>query len=90
MRALIDSDVLVDYPQGRSEAASELARYTERCVSLISWMEVMIGAGDDEAEKEACRRFLDSFRVLPVSRGVAERAVRLRREHRLKLPDAII
>ena len=90
MRALIDSDVLVDYLQGRSEAAAELARYAERCVSLISWMEVMVGAGDDAAEEAACRRFLESFRVLPVSRAVAERAVRLRRKYRLKLPDAII
>ena len=90
MRALIDSDVLVDYLQGRSEAAAELALYTERCISLVSWMEVMVGAGEDVAEEKACRRFLESFRVLPVSRAVAERAVRLRQKYRLKLPDAII
>ena len=82
--------MLVDYLQGRAEAAAELARYPERCISLVSWMEVMVGASDDAAEEEACRRFLESFRVLPVSRAVAERAVRLRRKHRLKLPDAII
>jgi predicted nucleic acid-binding protein len=90
MRALIDSDVLVDYLQGRSEAADELARYAECCISLISWMEVMVGAGNDVTEEEVCRRFLESFRVLPVTEKVAERTVRLRRSHRLKLPDAIV
>lgn len=90
MRAVIDSDVLVDYLQGLSEAAQELARHEELCISLVSWMEVMVGVSTDPVEAEACRQFLDSFRVLPVTMAVAERAVRLRRMHRLKLPDAII
>ncbi len=47
-------------------------------------------ASDDAAEEKVCRRFLESFRVLPASKAVAERAVRLRRTHRLKLPDTII
>ena len=89
MRAVFDSDVLVDYLQGLAEAAVELGRYGERCISLVSWMEVMVGAGE-AAEEAACRRFLDSFRVLPITTRVAERAVELRRQHRLKLPDAII
>lgn len=90
MRAIIDSDVLVDYLQGSPEAAAELARYEELCISLVSWMEVMVGVSADPNEEESCRRFLGSFRVLPVTMEVAERAVRLRRSHRLKLPDAII
>lgn len=90
MRAIIDSDVLVDYLQGLPAAAEELARYEELCISLVSWMEVMVGVSADPTEEEACRRFLGSFRVLPVTMEVAERAERLRRSHRLKLPDAII
>ncbi len=90
MRAVIDSDVLVDYLQGLPEAAGELARYEDRCISLISWMEVMAGAQAHPDEQSACRRFLDSFRVLPITLSVVARAVGLRRLHRLKLPDAII
>ena len=90
MRAVIDSDVLVDYLQGVTEAAEELARYAERCISLVSWMEVIVGAGENAEEEAACRRFLDSFRLLPITAAVAERAVTLRRRHRIKLPDAII
>lgn len=90
MRAVIDSDVLVDYLQGRSEAALELAHYQECCISLVSWMEVMTGASVGPSEEAARRRFLGSFRVLPISAAVAERTVDLRRRHKLKLPDAII
>ena len=90
MRAVIDSDVLVDYLQGLPAAAEELSRYQERCISLVSWMEVMAGVEDGTDEETACRRFLGSFRILPVTLTVAERTVQLRRKHRLKLPDAII
>ena len=90
MQAVIDSDVLVDHLQGLLGAANELARYADCCISLISWIEVMVGARNNAVEEQACRRFLASFRLLPISQAVAERAVRLRVMHRLKLPDAII
>ncbi len=90
MQAVVDSDVLVDHLQGLPEAADELARYADCCISLISWVEVMVGAKNNAFEEQACRRFLASFRLLPISQAVAERAVRLRVTHRLKLPDAII
>ena len=89
MKALIDSDVLLDFLDGFSPAATELARYRERCISIISWMELMAGA-KTSAEEETRRGFLNHFRVLPLTPEVAEEAVLLRRQHRLKLPDAII
>src|SRR4051812_5993572 len=66
-----------------------MMRYGERCISIISWMELMVGARTP-ADEEIRRGFLHHFRVLPLTSAVAERAVTLRREHRLKLPDAII
>ena len=86
---MIDSDVLLDFLDGFAPAGQELARYRERCVSSISWMEVMAGANTptDEATR---RGFLHHFRLLPLTAEVAEEAVVLRRKHRLKLPDAII
>jgi predicted nucleic acid-binding protein len=38
----------------------------------------------------ATRDFLDSFELIELNEKVAERAVRLRQQHRLKLPDAIV
>jgi len=40
MRAIFDSDVLIDYLQGVEAARAELARYPKREISIISWMEV--------------------------------------------------
>ena len=47
MKAVIDSDVLIDFLQGRDAAAVEIDRYDDLCYSVISWMEVMIGAETD-------------------------------------------
>jgi len=89
LNALLDSDVLLDFLDGFPPAARELARYQKCSVSIVSWMEVMAGAKTTEDE-EVRRAFLNHFRVLPLNAEIAEEAVALRRQHRLKLPDAII
>jgi predicted nucleic acid-binding protein len=45
---------------------------------------------DDRAISVMTQSFLDGFRVIDLDRQVAERAVTLRRKHRIKLPDAIV
>jgi len=89
MRALFDSDVLIDYLCGLTEVRNELAQYSERLISIITYAEVLIGA-DNEEELRACRECLADFTFIDVGTEIAEEAVRLRREHRLKLPDALI
>lgn len=89
MRAIIDSDVLIDYLQGVEAARVELARYPKREISILSWMEVLAGA-DTAKEEQDCRRFLSTFTIHPLSVEVAAEAVKLRRKFRLRLPDAII
>lgn len=49
----------------------------------------MIGADTVEEEK-ACRAFLSGFRLLALDQKVAETTVAIRKQRRLKLPDAII
>lgn len=89
MNALIDSDVLLDFLDGHPPAARELARYQRSAISIISWMEVLIGARTD-GDEQLRRQFLAHFRVVPLTTEIAQEAVRLRRAHRLKLPDAIV
>ena len=89
MRAIIDSDVLIDFLQGVPAAAAEIDRYEEPLYSVISWMEVMAGA-ETEAESAAAAAVFNSMRRVELSPAVARRAVELRRQLRLKLPDAII
>jgi predicted nucleic acid-binding protein len=88
VKALFDTNILVDYLNAVPQARTELQLYTERAVSIITWMEVMVGAtGGVEV---ATRGFLSTFDVIALDAEIAERAVSLRRDHHIKLPDAII
>jgi predicted nucleic acid-binding protein len=51
-------------------------------------MEVMVGA--PSAVDSGTQDFLSGFELVELDAAVADRAVRLRREHGMKLPDAII
>lgn len=88
MNAVIDSNILIDYLRGVPAARDELARYERTSVSVITWIEVMSGATPDE--EPIVRQFLDGFELREVTAGIAERAVRLRRSGKVRLPDAII
>lgn len=86
--ALFDTNILIDYLNGIEPARAELERHPDKAISLITWMEVMVGA---TPETEAVTRsFLNSFVSLPVDGQVSELAVSLRKQHKIKLPDAIV
>jgi predicted nucleic acid-binding protein len=88
VKALFDTNILID-SLGRVDAArAEIALHDQPAISLVTWMEVLIGA---EASTEGpIRAFLASFRTISMDAEIAETAIRLRRTRRLKLPDAII
>ncbi len=89
MKAVFDTNILVDYLNGIPAASRELDQYEEIAVSMVTWMEVLAGA-DDAEEEAVIREFLSRFKTQPLEKAVAERAIKIRRQHRLKLPDAII
>lgn len=88
VRALFDTNVLIDYLCGIGAAKAEIARYEYRAISMISWMEVLVGAS--AGEEGAIRAWLDSFEVIAVDNAVANRAVEIRKDRKIRLPDAII
>ena len=89
MRALIDTNILIDYLAGVEAARDELARHSNPAISAVTWMEVLVGAADDE-ETARLKSFLADFERIPIDNAISEVAVEIRREHGLRLPDAII
>ena len=88
MVAVFDTNIVIDALNGQPEADAEYSRYERVLISRITWMEVLVGAQEDDAQ---VRDFLSThFEIIPVDVAVAEKAVQLRRAHRLRLPDAII
>ena len=89
VKALFDTNILIDYLNGREAAQAELGRYPRRLISVVTWMELLVG-GHDDAETDVIEMFLRDFEVVDVTRAVAREAVNIRRAHRIRLPDAII
>lgn len=86
--ALFDTNILIDYLNGIEPARLVLERHPDQAISMVTWMEVMVGAVPET--EEITRRFLEGFATLPVDERIGEAAVALRRQHRIKLPDAIV
>jgi hypothetical protein len=86
--ALFDSNILIDHLKDRGDATAVLARCPQRAISTITAIEVLAGAL--EPDWPLVRALLDDFEELPVDNRVRDAAARLRRETRLKLPDAVI
>jgi predicted nucleic acid-binding protein len=89
VKAVFDTNILLDYLAGREDARQEMTRYDSRLVSVVTWMEVMAGARSD-AEEDVLRMFLRDFNVVEISRAVAQSAAAIRRQARVRLPDALI
>lgn len=88
VKALFDTNVLIDFLAGVPQARAELEHYDDAAISIVSWMEVMVGA-PAHADRTT-RSFLASFELISLDQAIAEAAVELRRAHRIKLPDAIV
>ena len=87
-RVLIDSNIVIDVLAGVPHSLREVRRYSDRAISIVTWIEVVAGLRDDELE---LREFVaKNFPVIALSPEIAEEATVLRRTTRLKLPDAVI
>lgn len=88
VKALFDTNILIDFLNAVSEARDELQRYPAKGISIVTWMEVLAGA--PTGLEGPTRAFLDDFDLYPLDAAIAESAVSLRKTRRIKLPDAII
>ena len=88
VRPLFDTNILIDYLGGIALARDELRRYPEPAISIVSSMEVLIGAAPDV--EPATRRFLSRFTIVEIDRAVAERRGDPPQGQPIRLPDALI
>lgn len=88
VKALFDTNILIDYLNGIPQAKVELALYPHKSISIVTWMEIQVGT--EPAEQSAIDQFLLGFEVLPLDTQVSINAVALRKASKIKLPDAVI
>lgn len=88
VNAVFDTNIVIDALNGVAGADTEFALYERVIISRITWMEILVGEEDNDQQ---VRDFLENnFDIAPIDLTISELAVELRRQHRMRLPDAII
>ena len=90
MAAVFDTNILIDHLSGIPAASSTILAHSDRFISRITWIEVMVGSNRPGQSLAEVRAFLTGFRIIELDDAIAEESVAVRQNHKVKLPDAII
>jgi predicted nucleic acid-binding protein len=85
---LLVTNILIDVLRGEEVALRWLEAQGQASISVITWIEVLVGCRPQERER--VETWLEGFRRWPVDDAIARESVGLRQLHGLKVPDAII
>jgi predicted nucleic acid-binding protein len=91
---VFDSNILIYHINGQLDAAMEQALYgyfeQPAYISTITTMEVLSWPGHSEESVEMTTAFLEVFDEIAIDAEIKVVTIKIRRNYRLKLPDAII
>ncbi len=88
MKLVFDTNILIDYLKGIGAAKEIIENYRDKLISIITWMEVLVGTKPEH--QQVTKSFLRQFTVVEVNSSIAQIAVFIRQEYKIKLPDALI
>lgn len=75
--AVFDTNIVIDALNGIVAADEEYCRYDKVYISLITWMEIMVGT--DEEDYLTANFLQEYFIILPITQPIAEQAVIIRK-----------
>jgi hypothetical protein len=94
MRYVYDTNIfiyyLADEPTVNSFFTEEFLNLHEVLISPIIYIELLSFAGLEKEEEQAIRDLLSQFYSVPLLREIEEQTIQLKRQYKIKLPDAII
>ncbi len=94
MRYVYDTNIfiyyLADEPTVNSFFTEEFLNLHEVLISPIIYIELLSFAGLEKEKEQAIRDLLSQFYSVPLLREIEEQTIQLKRQYKIKLPDAII
>ncbi|MCC5605116.1 type II toxin-antitoxin system VapC family toxin [Nostoc favosum] len=94
MRYVYDTNIFIYYLADESTVNSffteEFLNLHEVLISPIIYIELLSFAGLEKEEEQAIRDLLSQFYSVPLLREIEEQTIQLKRQYKIKLPDAII
>ena len=85
---LADTNILIDLLAGFESSLTELRKYDDRAISVISRIELFVGLR--EGERARAESLLSNFTQVEITPDVVEESIRVRQTTRLKLADSIL
>ncbi len=87
--ALLDSNILI-YLSKKELPFSILDQFTTLFISVISYMEVLGYKFSNSKEESFVKELVSIFNIRFINQEIAENVINIRKQYRIKLPDAII
>jgi len=87
VRAILDTNAVIYLQKGLLQEPLPPGEYL---ISVITEIELLSFPGLTEPQRIWLQRLIDDLEVVELDVGVKRRAIELRRNHHLKLPDALI
>jgi predicted nucleic acid-binding protein len=87
LSAVLDTNVIINLQKGKLDEALPVEGYY---ASIITEIELLSSRSITEAEAQWIKEFLENLSVVGITERVKREAITIRRDHGLRLPDAII
>jgi len=89
VKAVFDTNILIDFLNRDKRAKAEFDLYDRKLISLITHIEILVGAKDKDDELHL-RKFLKIFELCAITDEIADFCVKIRQKHNLRIPDALV
>ncbi len=86
---LLDSNIIL-YLLGGDHTLVAILEEKQLCLSFISELELLSYRNISDLDAKSIKRFLKECIIVDINADIKEACIRLRKNHQLKLPDAII
>jgi len=87
---LLDSNIIIYLSQKKltvDEVFEETKNYS---ISLITYMEILSYNFPTQEEEQFIHKLLSIFKIIDISKNIADEVIKLKKSRKIKLPDAII
>ena len=88
-KILLDTNAVL-YLLNGDETLADFLMGQELCISIISEIELLSYKKITEAERNGISQFISLIEVLPLTDSVKVKAIEIRKDTSLKIPDSII
>lgn len=87
---LLDSNIVIYLSQKKLSINEVFEENINYSISLVTYMEILSYNFPTQEEEQFVRKLLSLFKIIDISKEIAEEVILLKKVRKIKLPDAII